>query len=98
MVRNRLLVRRFAIVIPALLVGSSAFADGHGDDVLTRARAAERTQMHALAGTTLQMQTHGTIREGNASHTLEALRRLSIGADGSARNDFVWGRFDGQSL
>ena len=62
MVRNRLLVRRFILVIAAVLVGSSAFADDHGDGVLTRARAAERMQMHALAGTTLQMQTHGTVR------------------------------------
>ncbi len=106
MVRNGLLVRRFSIVIAGFLVGAvvlsgvepAAFADGHGDDVLTRARAAERTQLRALAGTTLQMQSHGTIREGNASHTMDALRRLSIGSDGSVRNDFVWGRFDGQAL
>lgn len=102
MVRNGLLVRRLPIVIAGLLavsiVASSALADGHGDDVLSRARAAERTQLHALAGTTFQMQTHGTVREGNASHTLDALRRLSIASDGSVHNDFVWGRFDGQSL
>jgi hypothetical protein len=101
-VRNGLLVRRFAHVIAGLLVVSiaapGAFADGHGDDVLSRARTAERTQLHALAGTTFQMRTHGTVQEGNASHTLDALRRLSIGSDGSVHNDFVWGRFDGQSL
>jgi hypothetical protein len=101
-VGNGLLVRRFTIVTlcAGLLVAASpaAFADGHADEVLARARQAERTQLQALAGTTLQMRTHGIITEGSASHTLDALRRISIASDGSVRNEFVWGRFDGQSL
>jgi hypothetical protein len=75
-----------------------AWADAHGAEVLARAREVERAQMQALAGTTMQMQTHGTVTEGSTAHTLDALRRLSVARDGSIQNDYVWGRFDGQSL
>ena len=74
------------------------YADGHAAEVLGRAREVERAQMQALAGTTMQMQTHGIVTEGSTAHTLDALRRLSVARDGSVHNEFVWGRFDGQSL
>ena len=91
---------RHLAILPLLLAISarSAFADARADEVLARARAAERAQMSALAGTTLRMQTRGTVREGGAQHTLEALRQLAIGSDGSVRNSYIWGRFDGRAL
>jgi hypothetical protein len=65
---------------------------------LARAQAAERAQLAALAGTTLQMQTRGTLRDGRATHTLEARRRLGVARDGTIHNDFVWGKIDGQNV
>ena len=78
---------RHLAILPLLLAISarSAFADARADEVLARARAAERAQMSALAGTTLRMQTRGTVRQGAEQHTLEALRQLAIGSDGSVR-------------
>jgi hypothetical protein len=75
-----------------------AAADSRGAEVLTRARAVERAQLIALAGTTMQMRTRGTVREGKTLHTLEAERHLGIASDGTIHNDFVWGRFDGRAL
>jgi hypothetical protein len=74
-----------------------ARADSRGDAVLALARATEHTQLAALAGTTMQMQTRGTLRNGRATHTLEAMRQLVVGSDGSIRNDFLWGKVDGES-
>jgi hypothetical protein len=79
-----------------LLAAGVAHADSRGDAVLARARATEKAQLAALAGTTLVMQTRGTLRNGSATHSLEAMRHLSIGSDGTIRNDFVWGKIDGQ--
>jgi hypothetical protein len=88
---------RLAAASAILLLSSSlAFADSRGDAVLARARATERTQLAALAGTTLQMQTHGTLRNGKKTQTLEARRTLAIATDGSIHNDFVWGKIDGE--
>ncbi len=88
------------LVLPVLFVASLARAagDGRGDAVLARARATERAQLDALAGTTMQMQTRGTLRNGGATHTLEAERHLAVGRDGTIRNDFIWGKVDGQPL
>src|SRR6185503_7074387 len=55
-----------------------AHADARGDAVLARARATERAQLAALAGTTLQMHTTGTLRSGKKTRTIEALRHLGI--------------------
>jgi hypothetical protein len=85
-------------LVVVLLAGGVAFADARGEAVLARARAAERAQLLALAGTTLQMQTLGTLRDGRTTHTLEARRRLGVGRDGTIRNDFVWGKIDGQAV
>ena len=92
------MVRR-AFVSLAILVAtaSAARADSRGDATLARARATERTQLGALAGTTLQMQTRGTLRDGKTTHTLEAMRHLAVANDGTISNDFVWGKIDGQS-
>ena len=79
-----------------VFVGGVAFADARGEAVLARARATERAQLAALAGTTLRMQTRGTLRNGKATHTIEAMRHLGIAPDGSIRNDFIWGKIDGQ--
>lgn len=87
-----------ALTLTLALPGGAgvARADARGDAVLSRARAAERAQLQALAGTTLSMQTRGTLRKGGKTQTIEALRRLGIGADGiTITNDFVWGKIDG---
>lgn len=81
-----------------LFAAGVAFADSRGEAVLARARATERAQLAALAGTTLQMQTRGTLRNGKATHTIEALRHLGVAPDGSIRNDFIWGKIDGQPM
>jgi hypothetical protein len=79
-----------------LLVAAAAHADARGDAVLARARATERAQLTALAGTTLSMQTRGTLRNGKKTQTIEAMRRLGVAADGvTIINDFVWGKIDG---
>jgi hypothetical protein len=89
---------RYALAVFVIVITSGwARADSRGDAVLARARATERTQLASLAGTTLQMQTRGTLRNGTATHTLEAMRHLAVGADGTIRNDFVWGKLDGQA-
>jgi hypothetical protein len=85
-------------LIATLLVAHVALADARGEAVLARARATERAQLTALAGTTLQMQTTGTLRNGKATHTIEAMRHLGVAADGSIHNDFVWGKIDGRTM
>jgi len=87
-----------AAIVGALVVPRAALADARGEAVLARARAAERAQLAALAGTTLKMQTTGTLRDGKKTHTIEALRHLGIATDGSIHNDFVWGKIDGQPM
>jgi hypothetical protein len=77
--------------------GAVAHADGRGEAVLARARATERAQLAALAGTTMQMETRGTLRNGKTMHTIEAMRHLAIAPDGSIHNDFMWGKIDGQA-
>ena len=73
-----------------------ARADARGDAVVARAREAERAQLTALAGTTLSMQTRGTLRNGKKTQTIEAMRRLGVGRDGTTiTNEFVWGKIDG---
>jgi len=89
---------KHALVALALLAGGVAHADARGDAVLARARATERAQLAALAGTTLQMHTTGTLRSGKKTRTIEALRHLGIAADGRIINDFVWGKIDGVSF
>ena len=89
-------MRRTASYAVILCAAAVAHADSRGDAVIARARATEKSQLAALAGTTLQMQTRGTLRNGKATHSLEAMRQLVIGSDGSIRNDFVWGKIDGQ--
>jgi len=84
-----------ALVVLAAAAGV-AHADARGDAVLARARATERAQLAALAGTTLQMHTRGTLRNGKTTHSLEALRHLGVAADGTIFNDFVWGKIDGE--
>lgn len=86
---------RTALVLTLTAAAATARADARGDAVLARAQAVERQQLAALAGTTLQMHTRGTLRDGRATHTLEARRQLSVGRDGVIRNEFVWGRIDG---
>jgi hypothetical protein len=71
-------------------------AESPGHEVLARARTVEREQLAALAGTTLQMRTRGTVRDGQATHTYESERHLAVALDGSIHNDFAWGRFDGR--
>jgi hypothetical protein len=90
---------RFAVIALAVLVtsGTIARADSRGDSILARARATERAQLAALAGTTLKMHTRGTLREGRTTHTLEAMRHLAVEPDGNIRNDFVWGKIDGEA-
>jgi hypothetical protein len=83
--------------LAALVAASTAHADARGDAVLARARATERAQLAALAGTTLSMQTRGTLRNGKKTQTIEALRHLGIRSDGTIVNDFVWGKIDGVS-
>jgi hypothetical protein len=42
------------------------------------------------------MQTRGTLRNGKKTQTIEALRRLGVGRDGTTiTNEFVWGKIDG---
>ena len=65
---------------------------------MARARNVERTQLAALAGTTLRMQTRGTLRNGKSLHTIEAMRHLGIAADGTIHNDFVYGKIDGREM
>ncbi len=85
-----------AVVLAVVVGASSAYADARGDAVLARARTTERAQLAALAGTTLSMQTRGTLRNGKKTQTIEALRRLGIGADGTTiTNEYVWGKIDG---
>jgi len=84
-----------AVAVVAL-AGGVAHADARGEAVLARARATERAQLAALAGTTLRMQTRGTLRNGKATHTIEAMRHLGVALDGTIHNDFVWGKIDGQ--
>jgi hypothetical protein len=91
-------MRTALIFLVTLAATSRAHADARGDAVLARARATERAQLLALAGTTLHMQTRGTLRNGSTRHTLEAMRHLAVALDGTIRNDFIWGRLDGQSL
>ena len=79
-----------------LLTSALAVADARSDTVLARARATERAQLAALAGTTMQMQTRGTLRNGKATHTIETLRHLTVARDGTIKNDFVWGNLDGE--
>lgn len=81
-----------------ILCTSVAFADPRGDALLARAQKTERDQLAALAGTTLQMQTRGTLRDGRTTHTLEARRQLGVARDGTIHNDFVWGKIDGQPV
>ncbi|MDB4966437.1 MAG: hypothetical protein JWN44_2126 [Myxococcales bacterium] len=89
---------RFALLSLGILVTTAtARADSRGDALLARARATEQAQLAALAGTTLQMQTRGTLRDGKTTHTLEAMRHLAVGSDGKISNDFVWGKIDGES-
>jgi hypothetical protein len=105
---------RLALVAVGVVAGAhggaradSAPADGHGaaatdrargEAVLARARAVERAQLAALAGTTLTMRTEGVVRNGRALHTLSAERRLAVTSDGRIENEFVWGKLDGKSL
>jgi len=84
------------VAIGGVALGGSAHADARVDAVVARARATERAQLAALAGTTLQMQTRGTLRNGKSLHTIEAMRNLAIAPDGSIHNDFVWGKIDGR--
>jgi hypothetical protein len=84
-----------ALALAVTLLPAAALADARGEAVLARARATEQAQLAALAGTTLQMHTEGTIREGRTRHTLQARRTLAVAADGTIRNDFVWGKLDG---
>ena len=79
-----------------LFAAGAAHADSRGDAIVARARATEKAQLAALAGTTLVMQTLGTLRNGTKTHSLEAMRHLAIGSDGTIRNDFVWGKIDGE--
>jgi hypothetical protein len=84
-------------IVAVIIVASAglAHADARGDAVLARARATERAQLAALAGTTISMQTRGTLRNGKKTQTIEALRHLGVAADGSIVNDYVWGKIDG---
>ena len=83
-------------LVASLALPCVAQADARGDAVLARARDAERAQLTALAGTTLSMQTRGTLRNGKTTHTIEAMRHLGVGRDGTTiTNDFVWGKIDG---
>ena len=87
-----------ALIVLGLFVAGVAHADARGEAVLARARATERAQLAALAGTTMQMQTRGTLRNGKSLHTIEAMRHLGVAPDGSIHNDFVWGKIDGQPM
>jgi hypothetical protein len=90
---------KYAYVFMGLcLVGPSdpAYADGRGDAVVARARAVERTQLAALAGTTLTMQTVGVARNGKTAHAMSAVRKLSIAHDGQIANEFIAGKIDGK--
>lgn len=91
-------MRLAAACVTILTLCAPALADSRGDAVLARARSVEREQLAALAGTTLQMQTRGTLRNGATTHTLEAMRHLGVASDGSIRNDFVWGKIDGEPM
>lgn len=77
---------------------AAAHADARGDAVLARARAVEQEQLRALQGTSMQMQTRGFFRDGRTTHTVEAMRRLAVDPDGAIRNDWLWGKLDGQPL
>jgi hypothetical protein len=89
-------VRRASLYAVILFAAAIAHADSRGAAILARARATEKAQLAALAGTTLVMQTRGTLRNGKATHSLEAQRHLAIGSDGTITNDFVWGKIDGE--
>lgn len=88
----------------ALLAGlfaamtSTARADARGDAVLAHARSVEKQQLQALAGVTMTMRTLGTVRDGRATHTLEALRTLAVDGAGKIYNTYVRGQFDGRTL
>jgi hypothetical protein len=82
-----------------MLVGSgTARADARGEAVLARARAVEKAQLLALAGTTLTMQTVGVARSGKTTHALSARRQLSIARNGQIGNDFIAGKLDGKDV
>ena len=68
-----------AALAVALALGGAAVAhaDARGDAVVARARATERAQLTALAGTTLTMQTRGTLRNGKKTQTIEEIGRAS---------------------
>jgi hypothetical protein len=88
---------RLAIVCVVLAAAAGAArADARGDAVLARARAVERAQLEALRGTTLQMHTRGTFRDGDTRHAVEAMRHLAVDRGGAIRNDFIWGKLDGR--
>ena len=88
---------RAALAIACLVAAAGAArADARGEALLGRARALERAQLSALRGTTLQMHTHGTFRDGDTRHAVEALRHLAVDRDGAIRNDFIWGKLDGR--
>lgn len=86
------LISAFVTIAWAAVAGADARSDG----IVARARATERAQLSALAGTTLEMQTRGTLRNGKTLHTLEAMRHLAVDADGTIRNRYVWGKIDGE--
>jgi hypothetical protein len=77
-------------------IGGVARADERGEAVLARARAVERAQLLALAGTTLTMQTVGVARNGKTEHPMSAVRRLWITRNGQIGNDFISGKLDGK--
>jgi len=82
-----------------LFAATAAQADPRGEAVLARARATEHAQLAALAGKVLSMQTHGTVRNGKQTHSLEAMRTLGVASDGNTIiNDYLWGKLDGVSL
>lgn len=90
------MMRALALALLPLVIGGIAHADARGEAVLARARATERAQLAALAGTTMQMQTRGTLRNGKSTHTIEAMRNLGVAPDGTIHNDFLWGKIDGR--
>jgi hypothetical protein len=81
-----------------MLAAGGARADERGDAVLARARAVEKAQLQALAGTTLTMQTVGVARSGKTQHPVSAVRKLSIARDGQIANEFISGRLDGKEV
>lgn len=87
---------RFLPSLLLLTMAPPAFADARSDQVIERARELERTQLAALAGTTLTMQTDGVARSGKTDHALSATRTLGIDKDGQIRNEYVTGKVDGK--